>query len=143
MILFVQGGFVMQLRRLFGSVIIAGILLFSFMPVHAGNPVPDSVCHMECEKVYEQEAGVCGRIAVEAESKRCGDESNAHYRKCCSECDEILTKCKDKCYEEYNDKMKECNKIPDKATRTKCRQAASEQLGECIRKCGRRKRSGD
>jgi hypothetical protein len=103
----------MQLHRLVGGVIVAGILLFSFMPVHAGNPVPDSACHVECEKVYEQKAGVCGRIVVEAESRRCGDDANAHYRKCCSECDEMLTKCEDKCHDEYNDKVKVCNKIPD------------------------------
>lgn len=133
----------MLIRKLFGGTIVAGILLISLVPVHASNPVPDSACHVECEKVYEQEAGVCGRIAAEQESRQCGNDANAHYRKCNDDCDQMLTKCEDKCHESYNDKVKMCNKIPDKVTRGKCQQVAAEQLGDCIRNCRRKKRSGD
>ncbi len=133
----------MHIRKLFGGTIVAGILLISLVPVHASNPVPDSACHVECENVYVQEAGVCGRIAAEKESLQCGNDANAHYRKCGDECDEMLTKCIDKCYEDYNDNHKKCEKIPDIARRTKCRQAAGEQHGDCVRKCRRKKRSGD
>jgi hypothetical protein len=133
----------MPTRKLFIGTIVAVLLMVCLVPVQAGNPVPDSACHDECEKVYEQEAGVCGRISAEAESQRCGNDANAHYRKCCDDCDKMLTKCEDKCHDEYNDKVKMCNKIPDKVTRGKCQQVAAEQLGDCIRKCRRKKRSGD
>lgn len=133
----------MRSYRLFASVVIAGILFFGFVPANAGNPVPDSACHVECEEIYEREAGICGRIAAEAESQRCNTDANDHYRKCGDECDQMLTKCEDKCHEEYNDKVKMCNKIPDKVRRAKCQQVAAEQLGDCVRKCKRRKRNGD
>lgn len=133
----------MHMRQLFGGTILAGILFIGLVPARAGNPVPDSACHIECEKVYEQEAGVCGRIAAEKESQQCGTDANARYRKCSDDCDKMLTKCDDKCHEDYNDKVKMCNKIPDKVTRGKCQQVAAEQLGDCIRKCRRKKRIGD
>ena len=133
----------MHIRKLFGGTIVAGILLISLVPVHASNPVPDSACHVECENVYVQEAGVCGRIAAEKESVQCGNDANAHYRKCNDECDEMLTKCQDKCLEEYNDKVNDCNKVKDKVKQAKCHQVAAEQLGDCNRKCRRKKRSGD
>ncbi|MBK9265877.1 MAG: hypothetical protein IPM54_39570 [Polyangiaceae bacterium] len=133
----------MHIRKLFGGTIFAYILVASLVPVQASNPVPDSACHIECEKVYEQEAGVCGRIAAEKESQKCANDANAHYRKCSDECDQLLTKCTDRCYEDYNDKVKLCNKIPDKVKQAKCQHVAAEQLGDCIRKCRRKKRSGD
>lgn len=132
-----------SVQRIFGAMVLLTILWVSFVPVYAGNPVPDSACHVECERVYEQEAGVCGRIAAESESRKCGDDANAHYRNCNAECDQMLSKCVERCHDEYNDKVKRCNKIPDKETRGKCQQVAAEQLGDCIRKCRRKKRNGD
>lgn len=130
-------------RRVFGATVVLSISCVAFLPVYAGNPVPEGACHVECERIYEQEAGVCGRIAAESEARKCGEDAHAHYQSCNKECDEILSKCVEKCHDEYNDKVKRCNKIPDKDTRGKCQQVAAEQLGDCIRKCRRKKRSGD
>jgi hypothetical protein len=125
-----------------GTLILSAPLYLS----HAGEiPVPTIVpgtpCEEKCNADYEADAIVCGKVADEAERKKCNERAYASSKSCrencqrkdnndclegCKElCDQILDKCTEDCKKDRN--PPEC--------RSRCMNAYSKCLKECDKKC--------
>lgn len=111
-------------------------------PQGAGDPSPpdcnivaDTPCNERCLANYETAATACGKLESDSDRQTCQSAAYVAYMTCRASCHEAATECEDKCYDAYDADHKKRDKMPDGPGKAKCRQAAGENLANCIKNC--------
>jgi hypothetical protein len=117
---------------------------YAGLPTAEMTPMPQfimSPCEKKCDADYEADAIVCGKVADEAERKKCNERARASYTSCRDNCQQkdngdCLERCKELCDQILDKCTEDCKKDPNpRVCRSRCMDAYSKCLKECDRKC--------
>jgi hypothetical protein len=103
-----------------------------------------SPCEKKCDADYEADATVCGKVADQAERKRCNERAYARYKSCRGNCpqkdnddrgDQGLKQCYEDCAFQHGRDIESCRRMKDPTKRSECYDRANQTHAKCRRDC--------